>query len=406
MSLRMLKLKVADPHAFEVAIPAHGPLSDLAESFAGLTHSALTHGNRVRLVHDSRFFDEMLELIKDARETVHLENYLWKSGQISSRVIAALAAKAHAGVEVRVSYDAMGAREFRSADFDPLRNSPAELVRFRRVPVLDLTRLNRRDHRKILVVDSRVAWIFGHGMSDDWSFELESSHEWHDAALRLEGPIVNQIQSVFLENWMEVTGRAVAGQKYFPEQPRAGDVMAHTASVSPLSSKSAVERLYDLAFQAARESITVQNPYFLLNHELLKHLRDAAARNVKVRIMVPAAKRNDFPIVQHAGHHFFRSMIDAGVELYEYQRRGIHQKTIVVDGEWLATGSANLDPRSMRLNDEILVSVFSRDVAAELIDRFEHDLRYAELISDEVWKKRSLPHRLMDFGAALLKRQL
>lgn len=402
----MLELRDRDPHAFEVEIPNHTSLRELAPSFAGLTHSTLTEGNSVRLAHDSDFFAELLGDFSRASASIHLENYLWKSGQISSTIIEALARRATEGIEVRVSYDAMGSREIKSSEFDPLRRSPAELARFRRVPVWDLTRLNRRDHRKICVIDSRVAWLFGHGLSDDWSFEIESKYQWHDLAVRIEGPLVNEIQGVFLENWMEITGRAVAGPRYFPEQPQPGEVAAHVASVSPLSSKSAVERLYDLAIQAARHSILVQNPYFLLNSELLRHVRDAAARGVRVRIMVPAAKRNDFPIVQHAGHHFFRSLIDSGVELYEYQKNGIHQKTMVVDSEWVAVGSANLDPRSMRLNDEIMASIFSIGLAAELSDRFEHDVQYAELISDSVWKKRTLPHRVMDFGAALLKRQL
>jgi cardiolipin synthase len=220
------------------------------------------------------------------------------------------------------------------------------------------------------------------------------------------GPIVNRMQGAFAENWIEETGEVPAGDKYFPKVAPAGTISAHLAYTSPSGSVSSVQVLYYLAIKAARHEIIIQNPYLLPDGNAIKALEEAVQRGVDVKIMVPATSSTDSPIVQHASHHHFGTLLQRGVKLYEYKKTLLHQKVIIVDGIWSCIGSTNFDDRSFQLNDEVSMAVLDRGIAQQLRAAFEGDMKFAEQRHFEEWKDRGLWHKAIDGLAYLGHSQL
>ena len=389
----------------ELVIPPGAGVASLFRSMAALTWGRVIEGNRVTIVQDSTFFNALLDEVKGARHHVHLETFLWKDGAVSSRMAAALAAKAREGVAVRVLVDQRGAKKTDSATWAALQEAGCDFRVFHRARFAEFAWYNHRDHRKIAVIDGRAAYTFGHGIADMWGGTRENPVGWRDTAVKLEGPIVCEMQTAFFDNWVRSAGVVPGGDDYFPDVARAGDTPLHVAYLSPRETISAVQRLYDFAIIAAQREIILQNPYFLPSRHALRLFADAARRGVSVTILLPTAAESDFSIVQHASHFHYGPLLKHGIRVLEYTR-GMHQKVMMVDGLWCSIGSANFDPRSFRINDEISVAMCDAKIVAELRETFDADLRYAEEWTMERWKSRSIGHRMWDRFAASLKREL
>ena len=220
-----------------------------------------------------------------------------------------------------------------------------------------------RDHRKLAILDGRVAWVGGHCIVDEWLGDAEDRQHVRDLSVRLTGPVVHAVQSVFSENWVEVTGKLFVGDEVFPPQQKAGDVIAHIASVKPEGSAPAGKILHHAVICCARKRIRIQNPYFIPEPDAIDALARAVRRGVDVRIMVPSAAASDMAIVQHAAHRNFQALLDGGVRILEYDRTLLHQKVMTIDGTWCAVGSSNFDDRSFETNDEITVGFLDAALA-------------------------------------------
>ena len=394
---RVIALRVENP----------GELKTLLPSIVGLTQSALDQGNHVEVLQNGDgFFPRILADIKAARETIHVESFIWWEGEICNQVAAALAAKAKEGVEVRVLVDASGGRKLRGKLGDMLEASGARVAWFHPVRISNLGRLNNRDHRKLLIVDGRIGYTGGYGFATEWTGNAQDRDHWRDTGLRIIGPVVNRMQAAFCENWIEETGEILAGDKYFPHLPHAGNTPAHAAYTSPTGSVSSVQVLYYMAIKAARKEIIIQNPYLLPDPSSIGALEDAVARGVSVKIMVPSTEVTDSAFVQHASHHHFGTLLKRGVQMWEYNKTLLHQKVIIVDDIWSCVGSTNFDDRSFELNDEISVGVLDPQIAAQLKSAFAADLRHARKLSFQQWKERSLWHKMIDGLAYVGKDQL
>lgn len=391
-----VQLHVSDP----------GELRAMIHSIAGLSHGALTGGNRIEVVQNGAFFDRMLEDVANAKSSVHFETYVWWKGAITDRVATALASKAQEGVTVRVLLDAMGSTRMENRQYEQMERAGCRVAKFHPYRVSNLGRLNNRDHRKIVVVDGRIGWVSGHGIAEEWTGDAETRDNWRDTAIRIEGPLVGRLQTVFSENWIEETGEVFAGDQYFPVLEAAGPTQAHVAYSSPAGSVSSVELLHLLAIAAARTRVLIQNPYFLPDRSDIAVFADAVARGVDVQIMMPSDSVTDAAIVQHASHHRFGALLESGVRIFEYEKTGLHQKVIIVDGVWSSVGSTNFDDRSFELNDEISVGILDPSIAADLEEAWNRDMQHAEEWSLEQWKNRSAFHKLKDFSAFLLNEQL
>jgi cardiolipin synthase len=214
------------------------------------------------------------------------------------------------------------------------------------------------------------------------------------------------VQSVFSENWVEETGELFVGDAVFPQLSEVGDVTVHVARLKPEGSAPAVKILHHLAICAARERITIQNPYFLPEPEAIEAFAQAVKRGVKVRVMVPSAEASDMPIVQHAAHRNFHSLLAAGVRIFEYPATLLHQKVMTIDGVWSAIGSSNFDDRSFEINDEITLGLKDAAIARQLEEIFERDARECVELNIETWAKRGLWHRIKDNALYLFNEQL
>ena len=379
----------------------------LMPSLIGLTQSSLEAGNDVRVLQNGYgFFTPLMRDIAAARESIHVETYIWAKSGIGSILARQLAEKARQGVEVRILVDASGGRDLKGETQEMLEKAGAKVAHFHPVRFSNVGRLNNRDHRKLVIIDGRIAYSGGHGVSDNWTGNGQDKLHWRDTGLRISGPIVNRMQACFSENWIEETGEIPAGEKYFPKLQAAGTTSAHVVYTSPSGGISSVQILYYLAIKAARREIIIQNPYLLPDSQAIDALAEAVRRGVDVKIMVPADDATDSPIVQHASHHHFGTLLRRGVKIWEFKRTLLHQKVIIVDGIWSSVGSTNFDDRSFQLNDEVNVGIFDPRIAAQLRAAFEADLRYAQQRQLEEWQNRSIWHKFVDGVAYMGRSQL
>lgn len=374
----------------------------LMRSLAALTWGRVMDGNAVRIFQNSAFFDAFLDDAAHARHHVHLETFLWMNGSVSDHVVDVLCGVARRGVEVRVLVDQRGSKTTSTDVWRTLREAGVDFRVYHRARPQELGWYNNRDHRKIVVIDGCIGYTFGHGIADMWG----PAGGWRDTAARMEGPVVAELQTAFLENWLKVMRRAAISGEYFPRLEPAGTIPMHVAWAAPPETTSAVQRLYYLAIASARREILLQNPYFIPDRHAVRLYAEAVARGVRVRLMLPTSDTSDFPVVQHASHYYYGPLLRAGAAIYEYTQSGIHQKVMVVDREWCTIGSTNFDPRSFRINDEISVAIYDAAVAAELAREFENDIGGAREWTLERWNARSLAHRVRDRVSVIAKRQL
>src|SRR5436190_1489488 len=239
----------------------------MVPTFVGVTEGAIDRGNRVEILQNGAFFDRLLDDIAGAKSTIHIESYIWWTGEICVRLAEALAARACEGIEVRLLLDYSGSSRMESRLVKLLRDARCELHHFHPLRVSNIGILNNRTHRKIAVFDGRIGYVGGHGIAQQWTGHAQDPDHWRDTFVRCEGPVVNTLQGVFCENWIEETGRVPAGDKYFPQLEPCGEVDAHVAFASPRGSVSAVQMLYYLAIAAAEKELLIANPYFLPHND-------------------------------------------------------------------------------------------------------------------------------------------
>ena len=321
-------------------------LREALPSIVNATHGHLMDGNKVEILQNGDgFWPRLLEDIAGAQSNIHFESYVWWKGDICRQVAEAFAAKARQGVEVRVLLDWSGSSRMDKDLLELMRTAGVEVAKYRPPRFSNLARMNSRDHRKLMVVDGKRGYVFGHGVADQWSGNAEDGEHWRDTGARLEGPIVADLQSAFTDNWVEETGEVIAGEEYFPILAKAGNVRAHVTYLFQHGSISAVDLLHRLTFAAAKSELWIQNPYLSADESIIELLEAAARRGVDVRIMLPG-QVTDSQFVRHAGHRHFDRLLASGVKIYEYQKTLNHQKVIVVDRGWALVGSTNLDNRS------------------------------------------------------------
>lgn len=390
-----------------ISVKNPGELQVLLPSLAALTHSTLEAGNSMQLLQNGdAFFPALLRDIAAARETVHIESFIWYDGKIARQIAQALAAKARQGVEVRVLVDASGGRQLKGDVLEMLEAAGVRVGHFHPLRISNLGRMNNRDHRKLMIIDGRIGYIGGFCIADEWLGNARHKKEFRDTGLRITGPVVNRLQGAFAENWIEETGEIPAGDKYFPKIPPSGPSTAHVAYTSPDGSVSSVQILYYLAIKSARREILIQNPYLLPDAQAIKALEEAVDRGVDVRIMVPSEEATDSAIVQHASHHHFGTLLKRGVRIFEYEKTLLHQKVMVIDGVWSCVGSTNFDDRSFQLNDEVSIGVVDPALAGQLRQAFAADLKHTRERKFAEWKDRSLWHQTIDGVAYLGRSQL
>jgi cardiolipin synthase A/B len=377
-------------------IESDWPIDKLIPSLAGLTLSTAVGGNSVEVLVNGAFFDAMVERIQSAEKSVHFETFLWKEGVLGQRVADALSERARAGKQVRVMLDATGSKDVGKDAVRQMREAGCNVRFFHKRSLRNLGVLNDRDHRKMVIIDGREAFVGGHCIVDEWLGDAEDGKHYSDISVRLHGPIVHSVQAAFSENWAGETGELFVGDDVFPQLEPAGDVLIHAVFAKPENSAPAVKILHHTAICLARKRIWIQNPYFIPEPDAIEAFGKAVKRGVDVRVLMPSTSGSDNPMVQHAGHRNFEKLLKCGVRLFEYPHTLLHQKVMTVDGIWSAVGSSNFDDRSFETNDEITLAIKDDTIAQRLDAIFEKYVRRAQEIEVQAWRGRGTWHKLKD----------
>jgi cardiolipin synthase A/B len=353
-------------------------------------------GNRAdELINGDQFFPAMLEAVRNAQTSVTLETYIFWGGQIAGEFSQALADRARAGVKVRVLLDWIGSRRVDRRDVALMRAAGAEVRFFNPIAIANPGRLNHRTHRKLMVVDGRTGFIGGAGFADFWLGDADDQHQWRDAFYQIEGPVVEQMQSAFMENWQKVTGEIEAGDVFFPGLVPVGNDSAHLMSATAGVGSDRVRLTYLLAIDAARRSIRISTAYFIPCTRIRQALIAARNRGVDVQIIVPN-DHIDSKIVRPSARRGYGPLLRAGVRIFEYTPAMYHTKAMVIDDAWVSVGSANFDNRSFRYNDEANLNILSTEFARAQIEAFNTDRERAREITYDAWKQRVLPQRFLE----------
>jgi cardiolipin synthase len=372
-----------------------------------LTAAPISTGDDVELlINGDAIFPVYLDTIRGAQRTLCLLTYVYWRGDIARDVADALCERARAGVEVNVIIDAMGGVKIEKDLVEQMAEAGVRMSRFRPPKPYAARRVANRTHRKILVADGEVGLTGGVGIAEEWSGNAQDPDHWRDTHVRVRGPVVRGLFGAFAENWLEATGEVLVGEGYLPDIPEQEDsgpmmVVRSSAGVGDTN----VEALYYLAIAAARETLDLTAAYFVPRPAFTDALVDAASRGVRVRVLVPGP-HIDKPPVRVAGRVSYDELVDAGVEIYEYQPTMLHAKSMVVDGAWSSVGSVNFDNRSFQLHDEATLCVLSEAFAGELTDQFERDLERSERIEPDRWKGRGPLQRSAESALKLARREL
>ena len=379
---------------------------EFRRSLSALLGPQIVEGNKVEtLLNGDQIFPSMLAAIRTAKSTITFETYIYWSGSIGREFVDALQERARAGVRVHVLLDWVGSQKMEQALLDEMKQAGVQVERFHEPEWSQWNKLNNRTHRKLLVVDGRIGYTGGVGIADHWRGQARNPQEWRDSHFRVEGPVVAQMQSVFLDNWMRVTGDVLHGDAYFPALKPAGDLAAQMFSSSPSGGSESMQLMYLLAITAAKRSIDLANSYFVPDEMTIQTLVDAARRGVKVRVIVPSG-HIDSEVVRKASRGSWGPMLQAGIEIAEFQPTMYHVKGLVVDGVFSSVGSTNFDNRSFRLNDEANLNVLDRDFGAIQRRVFDQDWALARRITLAEWQARPWTERLLERVAGMLNSQL
>ena len=364
-------------------------------------------GNRYQvLVNGDRIFPSMLAAIRAAKRTIDFETYIYWSGEIGKAFADALSERARAGVRVHVLLDWVGSAKMEEALIDELRSAGVEIEKYHPPHWSHLGRLNNRTHRKLLIVDGAVGFTGGVGIADKWTGDAQDPDHWRDTHFRIEGPVVAQMQGVFMDNWIKTSGAVLHGAAYFPELATIeGGGPAQVFSSSPTGGSASMELMYLMAITAATRTIRISSSYFVPNELAVETMVQAMRRGVKLQIIVPGG-HTDTETVRRASKARWGVLLTAGAEIYEYQPTMYHCKVMIVDEFMVSSGSTNFDDRSFRPNDEANLNVYDRSFAAEQVKFFKDDLTKSRRIDLATWQARPLREKVVEHFASLLGSQL
>ena len=366
----------------------------------------LLDGNRYRaLKNGDEIFPPMLAAIRDAKRTINFETYIYWSGDIGHQFASALVERARAGVKIHVLLDWVGSAKMDESMVAEMANAGVQVRKFHPPHWSHLGRFNNRTHRKLLVVDGHIGFTGGVGIAPQWTGRAQDPEHWRDTHFEVEGPVVAQMQAVFLDNWIKVSGEVLHGPDYFPLIAPAGTGRAQMFSSSPTGGSESMELMYLLAITAASHSIDLSAAYFVPDDLTMRALLEAMKRGVKLRVVVPG-EHIDSETVRSASRAKWGPLLAGGATIAEYRPTMFHCKEMIVDGLLVSVGSTNFDNRSFRLNDEATLNIVDAGFAAAQTTIFEADLANSRRISYEEWAVRPWKERLAERFAALVGSQL
>jgi cardiolipin synthase len=370
--------------------------------------SPLTAGNRVRLLQDGpATYEAMLKAIAAARDHINMETYILEDDDVGQRFARALLDRQRQGVQVNLIRDSVGTLNTPAEFFKLLTDGGVSVLEFNPLnPLLARKEweLNQRDHRKLLIVDGRIAFLGGINISAVYSggsarqgmrARPADNVPWRDTDLQLEGPVVAELQKLWINTWAAQKGPALLPRNYFPAGERVGSEVVRAIGSSPDEAQSLIYITLLSAIASAESSVRVTNAYFAPDPQFLDALEAAAARGVEVTLILPS--QTDSWLVLHAGRNHYGRLLRAGVKIHE--RRGVvlHSKTVLIDGVWATVGSTNLDWRSFLHNHELDAVVLGDGFGQQVKAMFDQDLAQSDTITLEQWQRRPLGDRFKEW---------
>ena len=375
-------------------------------SVGSLLGPPLLPGNAVaELRNGDAIFPSMLGAIHNARASITFETYIYWSGDTGRTFAHALAERARAGVKVLILLDWAGSVPMDGELLHTLESAGCQVFRYHAPHWYHLTRINNRTHRKVLIIDGRTGFTGGVGIADTWTGRAQDPDHWRDTHFKVEGPVVAQMQSVFMANWIKARGAVEHTGDFFPPLAPAGPLPAQMLHSSPEEGSETIRLMYLLTLAAARRSILLSQAYFVPDDLALDMFVAARGNGVDIEIILPG-EHNDGEHVRRAGRSRWGRLLKAGVRIYEYTPTTLHTKIMIVDGLWSSVGSTNFDNRSFRLNDEANLNVYDSAFAQQLTRTFEADKRHTREITLEAWRSRPLQTKLADRFWSLFRQQM
>lgn len=378
-----------------------------------VTDSPLSKGNQVKLLIDGpATYAAMFSVIDGAKDHINIETFIIEDDEIGQKFTELLLRKQKEGVQVNILYDSLGSFKTPSAFFNRLREGGIQVIEFN--PVNPLKGhgeyfLMHPDHRKMLIVDGKIAITGGINISNVYSSSTSRRRKnkreplpWRDTDVQIEGPAVADFQKLFLDTWSKQNGPALSEQNLFPALEESGKNLVRVLGSTPGSDNRITFIAYVAAITFSERSIHLTNAYFVPDDQLLEAFIDAAKRGVDVKILLPS--NSDFQFILNAARHNYSKLLKAGVKIYEHRHAVLHAKTAVIDGVWSTIGSTNLDYWSLSSIDEVNAVILNREFALEMEEMFSNDLLQSKQIHLDAWKKRPILQKLKERFAHLFSR--
>ncbi len=390
---------------FTVGFEAAPGSEQFVQWTSGYLNSPILQGGEVSILQNGdAFYPAMLEAIRKATDSVNFEVYIFEPDEVGREFMEAFKERARAGVEVRLLLDGFGGIKMTKRYRDELTEAGVSVARFRPFGLRSLVRFYKRTHRRAIVIDGRIGFTGGAAVSKKWKGNVGNPHEWRDSMTRVAGPMVAGIQSAFAGNWVYCCGEVIAGPRFFPPMERGSGPCGLSVVSSPSDAMQPIRLLFWVSFINARKRVWICNSYFIPDDRLRGAVIDRAKGGVDVRILVPGNHTDAVP-VQAAGRSYYEELLSAGVRIFEFQPSMMHAKTAVVDSAWSVVGSANLDERSMELNEENVLGIADRDFALAIEAGVTEDFARSREILLEEWQKRSIFRRGMEWVCKVLIEQ-
>ena len=376
--------------------------------------SPLSSGNKVTLLQDGpSTYQALYAAMAGAKNSIDMESYIIEDDEVGRRFATELKAAQARGVVVNLIYDSVGSLGTPSAYFDDLAAHGVNTLQFNPVDPRKAKAgwdVNQRDHRKLTIIDGRMAFVGGINISSVYSGGSFSEHSkerpghgqkvpWRDTDLQIEGPVVADFQKLFMDTWARQKGKPMASADYFPQIGRQGDVVVRAIGGTSTEPYSQIYATLVSAIRSASTSILLANAYFDPDPQLMDAITDAAARGADVQLLLPSV--SDTWVVSAAGRRHYGELLKAGVKIYERQGALLHSKTTLIDGVWCAVGSTNLDWRSFLHNDEIDAVVLSQGFGDQMRAAFQADLAQSKPLTLDQWNSRGLKARLQEWAAGM-----
>jgi cardiolipin synthase len=393
----------SDEHASAAVKPE--ATARIRRTVEGVIGVPATEGNRVDVLRNGdEIFPAMLESIEGANNTVDLLTFVYWEGRIGRDFAHALAARARDGVRVRVLLDAFGARPIERTLLRVMEAAGVKVRWFRPLHRLRPWEINHRTHRKVMIVDEETGFTGGVGIADEWLGNAEDASQWRDTHFRLRGPAVDGLRAAFLDNWIEADDELFDEFiDRFPEQPPAGSGVVQCVRGASETGDSDIYTLFRTLCELAEHRIRLATAYFVPDQQMIDRLARAVERGVEVDVLLPGPHA-DKRFVQMASEATYAALLDAGVKIWTFQPSMLHTKIMTVDGLVSNVGSANLNARSTKLDEEINIVAIDQELTRVLDQQYDDDLQRSVRMEAGRWKRRSPIQRVVETAVTPVKR--